>query len=178
MGTFLGQALKSRQGSNQWLEFFAVTSSAFAFMEKCPLVPGHETLSAMETFDRVRVIEQELGVLDKLEAFSIALKSLIEPGQGTYHLIVLDSANKLVQVQPYSQKDLPKAIDDYMKAESVGEKGGHKEAVLVAAGPIESLRKAYPNYFLDTTAFVKHVRLITRSTNWGASYGYSAYELG
>ncbi|GAH08548.1 unnamed protein product, partial [marine sediment metagenome] len=31
MGTFLGQALKSRQGDQEWLDFFALTSSAFAY---------------------------------------------------------------------------------------------------------------------------------------------------
>ena len=36
MGTFLGQALKSRQGDQKWLDFFAITSSAFAHIERRP----------------------------------------------------------------------------------------------------------------------------------------------
>lgn len=40
MGTFLGQALKSRQGSREWIDFFAITSSAFAHLEKCPPSPS------------------------------------------------------------------------------------------------------------------------------------------
>ena len=35
MGTFLGQALKSRQGDQEWLDFFALISSAFALKENC-----------------------------------------------------------------------------------------------------------------------------------------------
>ena len=39
MGTFLGQALKSRQGDREWIDFFAIVSSAFAYREKRPPVP-------------------------------------------------------------------------------------------------------------------------------------------
>ena len=39
MGTFLGQALKSRQGDKAWIDFFAETSSAFALMENCNPLP-------------------------------------------------------------------------------------------------------------------------------------------
>jgi ppGpp synthetase/RelA/SpoT-type nucleotidyltranferase len=160
MSTFLGEALKARQGSEQWLKFFEVTGSAFAYLENCPLVRGYENLSKDETFQRVSIAERELSVLDKLQAFSFALQGLIKPGQGTYHLIVLDTSNKTVEVQPYAKADLQKAVDDYMASEARAEKGEKIEAVLVAAGPITLLRKAYPNYFLDTTAFVDHVRQI------------------
>jgi len=37
MGTFLGQALKSRLGDQKWLDFFAITSSAFAYARKVVL---------------------------------------------------------------------------------------------------------------------------------------------
>ena len=39
MGTVLGQALKSRRGNQDWLDFFALISSAFALREKTAPVP-------------------------------------------------------------------------------------------------------------------------------------------
>lgn len=45
MGTFLGQALKSRQGSQDWLDFFALVSSAFSYIEKTPQIPRYSELS-------------------------------------------------------------------------------------------------------------------------------------
>jgi putative GTP pyrophosphokinase len=42
MGTFLGQALKSGQGEQEWRSFFAKASAALAIIEKSPAVPGFE----------------------------------------------------------------------------------------------------------------------------------------
>lgn len=40
MGTFLDYSLKSSEGPQRWLDFFSMTSSAFAFFEKSEPVPG------------------------------------------------------------------------------------------------------------------------------------------
>jgi len=47
MGTFLGQALKSRQGSQDWLDFFTLISSAFSFIEGTPQIPRYSNLSKL-----------------------------------------------------------------------------------------------------------------------------------
>ena len=60
MGTFLGQALKSRQGDQEWLDFFAATSSAFAYKEGCVPIPRFEELSKEETFLAVLILRHVL----------------------------------------------------------------------------------------------------------------------
>ena len=40
VGTFLGQALKSSTGPDEWLRFFALMSSVIAIREHAPVVPG------------------------------------------------------------------------------------------------------------------------------------------
>jgi hypothetical protein len=157
MSTFLGKALKASQGDREWLHFFAITSSAFAFLESSPLVPGYQHLLRPETFQRVMAAEGELGVLTKLKAFSSAVRDISEGKQGSYHLITLDSRDKTVRIQPYSRNDLARAIDDYARTEARATEGEPLEAVLVSAGPIAQLRRAYPNYFLDTKEFVECV---------------------
>ena len=76
MGTFLGQALKSRQGDQEWIDFFAIVSSAFAYMEGRPLVPRFDSLTQEKTFHAVVDAEKGLGALDKMMAFSTAVKQL------------------------------------------------------------------------------------------------------
>jgi hypothetical protein len=166
MGTFLRQALKARQGDRPWLEFFEITGSAFAYLERSPLVPGYEGLSRRETYRKVAEAESELGVLQKLQAFSIAVDAITtEKGRGSYHLIVLDLQNKSVVVRPYATDRLQQAMDDYAKTEARITAGESIEAVLVSAGPVESLRRAYPNYFLDTDEFVRRVQWIIKASN-------------
>jgi hypothetical protein len=159
MGTFLGQALKSSQGEAKWLQFFAVTSSAFAWIEKSPRVPGYADLSKPDTFARVAAAEQELGVLDKLTGFSEAV-TIATVRQGKFNLVILNTRDKKVSVRPYREGELGQAMNHYALAEARVKEGEPMEVVLVAAGKIASLRRAYPNYFLDTNEFMDMVRYI------------------
>jgi hypothetical protein len=52
---------------------------------------------------------------------------------------------------------LEQANIDYAEIEKRTNDGEPIEAVLVSAGPVDALRKAYPNYFLDTQAFVAQI---------------------
>ena len=76
MGTFLGQALKSRQGDKKWIDFFAVVSSAFAHQEKTSLVPHCAKLSRKETFLEVAQAEKDLGALEIMDGFALRLMIL------------------------------------------------------------------------------------------------------
>jgi len=159
MGTFLGQALKSGKGEERWKDFFALASAGIARIEASPPVPGYENLNAQETFARVSQAESELEVLEKLRGFSIAANKISEgKGQGKYHLVVLNSVERSVAITPYPFSRLEQANTDYVAIEQRARNGEPVEAVLVSAGPIESLRKAYPNYFLDTQDFIKQIR--------------------
>jgi putative GTP pyrophosphokinase len=161
MGTFLGQALKSGQGEGQWRSFFAVAGSAIAHLENSPPVPGYEALSRTETFLRVSESEAQLRVLEKLRGFSVAAEKITtEKGQGSFHLVVLNSADKSVSIRPYAMTRLEQANADYADVEKQAQAGEPVEAVLVSAGPVEGLKKAYPNYFLDTNEFVAQIEKV------------------
>jgi putative GTP pyrophosphokinase len=161
MGTFLGQALKSGQGEGQWRTFFEKASAALAVVEGTAPVPGFEHLGRKEVFDELAAAESNLRVLDKLEGFAIAADRITaERGQGAYHLIVLDSSARTVTIRPYAVARLDQANLDYAAVEERTRSGDSVEAVLVSAGPIDALRKAYPNYFLDTQVFVQAIKKV------------------
>jgi len=162
MGTFLGQALKSRQGDKEWLDFFAVISSAFAHIEKTTPIPRYKHLSKVETYLAVADAEASLGALDKMAGFSAAVQQIVKlKGTTTawsYHLIILNSLAKTVQIKAYDRESFKRAIDDYAKVEAEAAKGVKIEPVLVSAGPIDNLRRAYPNFFLDIGEFSRIIR--------------------
>lgn len=161
MGTFLGQALKSGQGDLPWRNFFEVSSAAFTHLERTPAVPGFKIFSRQEVFSKLAKAESELHVLSKLEGFSIAANKITsEKGLGVYHLVVLDSANRAVIIHPYPKTQLELANKKYAEIEERIQDGEQIEAVLVSAGPVEALKKAYPNYFLDTREFVSKINQI------------------
>jgi hypothetical protein len=155
MGTFLGQALKAGQGDQEWREFFAKASAALAHIERTAPVPGFEQQDREAVFNDVARTEARLHVLQRLQGFAIAADRITtERGQGAYHLIVLDSKQRTVTIRPYAVASLEQANIDYAAVEQRARAGEAVEAVLVSAGPIAALRKAYPNYFLDTQSFV------------------------
>lgn len=155
MGTFLGQALKSKQGEKEWLDFFALVSSAFSFLEKTPQVPRFSHLSKGQTITEVAKMEQELGAIEKMKNFSTVVSSIGEKKSYTYHLLVLNSLQHSIEVYTYDRDNFERAMTDYARFESEAAKGSKLEPVLVSAGPMENLRKAYPNLFLDISEFEK-----------------------
>lgn len=166
MDTLLGQALKYRQGDKAWQEFFAITSSAFAYMENAPLVPLYANMSYDETAAAVKDAEVKLGALEKMSGFSVAVDAIAKGSRGiSYHLLILNSLEKTVSIQGYDRESFAQAEEDYSKIEKRAIDGESLEPVLVSAGSIEKLRRAYPNFFLDIGDFVnKVVEIVRRNT--------------
>lgn len=158
MGTFLGQALKSGQGDEQWKEFFVLASAAITFKEGTTVLPAFCNQDERDVIERLFHKEQELNVCSKLQGFALAADRIVaERGQGAYHLIVLDSEKRTLSIRPYPKRALQLANEDYADIERRTENGEAIEAVLVAAGPVSALRRAYPNYFLDTQLFIREI---------------------
>jgi putative GTP pyrophosphokinase len=156
MGTFLNHALKSSEGPETWLDFFSLTSSAFAHLEETSPVPGYENLAPKETFSALIEKAHTLDVREKLLAFSVAVKRVYaDRGSGKYHLIILNPNERRVTIRTYSQSNLDAASQEYSEAEREIANGKPMQAVLVSDGPIKELRHAYPNYFLDTREFIR-----------------------
>lgn len=163
MGTYLGQSIKAGGGDADWREFFELTGAGLAFLEGTPLPIKYRDIPPRDIFDMIYGLETELGVLRKLKSFSIATDQ-ISKIRGAYHLLVLDSKSMALSIKPFSKDKLEQAVDELKSIESGLEKGGDIEAVIVSAGPVSDLNRAYPNYFLDTHAFIRVVQNMIRRT--------------
>ena len=127
MGTFLGQALKSKQGDKEWLDFFAAVSSAFSYLEGTPQVPRFSSLSRNETIELVAKMENDLGAIEKMKNFSTVINSIGSKKSYTYHLLVLNSLEHTIAVYTYDRENFEKAMEDYTKFESEAAKGSKLE---------------------------------------------------
>jgi putative GTP pyrophosphokinase len=165
MGLFLNEALKSSQGSQQWLDFFALTGSAFARLEHCPPCAVHANLSEREIFSAVLENAEALHVREHLAGFTVAASDIAsgkyavtEHGVASaYHLIVLDTTARSVTIQAFSRDRLQEASKKYSEVERQIADGKTLQAVLVSAGSIANLRAAYPSFFGDTYEFVSEL---------------------
>lgn len=161
MGTFLGQALKSRRGEREWIDFFAIASSAFALEENSNQVPRFADMDAAETAQAVAGAEARIDALNQMRAIRMAVDSISRESSGySYHLIVLRSFDRVVEISSYDRASFEEALEDYSVAEKAAAEGEKIEPVLVSAGRLETLRRAYPNFFLDIGEFSSMVEEI------------------
>jgi len=161
--TFSGQALKSDRGEKDWARFFALMGSAIAIKEHRPIVPD-TPLDPRAMTEEIRDLEKKLQVGQTLEAWRFSMKELSGPAErktGAYfYLLYLYAKGRSLEVRRFSPHDLIKAQEAYANAEKRLESEPGAQAVLVSVEELSLLRRAYPNYFLDTRAFLNEVRRV------------------
>lgn len=163
IGTFLNQALKSSEGPAEWLNYFKVVSSAFALMEKCPVAVQHTEWDPEKVYKTAVAMGTKLDVKRKLNAFAVAANAISSSSSGgNFHLIVLDAVERTVSVSSFGKQRLEEANAAYAEAERVAAEHPDMQTVLVATSSVEALRRAFPNYFLDTKQFLNALARIER----------------
>lgn len=166
--TFTGQALKTNVGriDAAWRRFFALMATVFAIRERRPLVPGTPS-NQPELFGEIRDLSRKLRIETVFAGWNEAVQ-IVEgrsPAGAKQFLLQLDPTAGTVHVSAYSQSELERASRDYLRAEK--EMAARADAqphqvVLVSVQSLAGLRKAYPNYYLDTRTFLYQVRKVTK----------------
>lgn len=146
---FLGEKFKSSMGNQEWLEFFALLSSAFALEEGQPVVPAFQDMSEEQIRCAIREKVQKLDVLNLISTFSGVTQSLSSrhARSSGYHVLIFDSHEKDSWVRDF--KDYDQAYRIYSGEERRSQGEPSRQVVLVKVNSIAKLRKAYPNYFAD-----------------------------
>ena len=150
VGTFVGQALKSNVGDEEWRRFFSLMGSAIAMREQAPPVPGTPTIRH-ELISELREYAQSLNVQNRLKAYGNALRAIKRRAEGAnYYLLELDPEASALTVTGFRLTEIQEAERRYEIAEQSVRANPGRDAVLVSVDSVNSLEKAYPNYFADT----------------------------
>ncbi len=168
VGTFLDHSLKSSEGPREWLDFFSLVASAFAYIEKCTPIAKYSQLNEKQTFQEVIRVSKILEVEKKLSAYTVAASAISQDvKQGNYHLITLNLLTRRLNIRNFGRKRLEEANEQYTKIEKEINEGKPLQVVLVSADSVETLRRAYPNYFLDTREFIGKLLFIEKNISKG-----------
>ncbi|MBI2842984.1 MAG: RelA/SpoT domain-containing protein [Armatimonadetes bacterium] len=154
VGAFLQQSLKSSLGEADWLRFFALMGTAHALVESAPPVPN--TPSDLRLLhNELRELVQQLDVVNRLRYYGELINAVEHSTlDAHYYLLKLDSATGNVTIWGYKANDLIRASEHYEQLESETVDIESTDAVLVSVATLSALRRAYPNYFADTEAFL------------------------
>ncbi len=152
VGMFSGQALKSSIGSEVWQRFFSLMGTVIAIRERRPIVPDTHR-DRGELLLELSTLVNELNVRARLTEYGNALKNIEESGgESNFYLLQLDPAKGQLLIDGF--ETAADAQARYSEAEENVRKNPGTDAVLVSAGSISALQRAYPNYFADTRVFV------------------------
>ena len=158
---FTGQALKSRvkNASEEWLRFFALVSSAFAAREKTERVPGTPE-SREGIFTELREIVNRENIMQSLQGWNNTIHLLedSEMPDADMFLLILDPTSFSLRVSSFFKDQIDVAQKAYERAEKDTENSPNIQVVLVAVEDLDALRRAYPNYYVDTKDFLRAVR--------------------
>ena len=162
---FTRQSLKLNEGDPKWAEFFKLVSSAFAIKENCPIV-NNTPQKKEELYSKIKEKEKELDVIEKLTKWSNALR-LIDEKQlknknAKFFLLELDINREDLLIQSFESREEEQATKEYSKLEKKYKNQKDYDVVLVGVDVAKDLKKAYPNYFVDTTEFVKELKEILK----------------
>ena len=152
VGIFTKQALKSNQGDEDWLRFFALMGSAIAAIEQCNPVPG-TPLEKEKLISEIACLVNQLHVSEMLSMYNTSIVALGSAKDAKYFLLELDLGKKQVTYRQYKALQSEEANRQYTELESLLPDDSDNQIVLVSVENINALRRAYPNYFLDTNMF-------------------------
>lgn len=156
---FTNQALKSNEGTTDWLDFFKYISHEFSKLEEInnPLIE--------DSLDESIRLAKKLGVYKKFEGYAGSLKlieSHVKKEIEGYNLIQIDFMEQTVEVTTFPFDQFEAATEEYLKHEKRAAKNTNFVVALVSSYSIDNLKEAYPNYFADSALFVYHLREVEK----------------
>ncbi len=158
---FTGQALKSKvkNASDDWLRFFALTSSAFALREKCPTVPGTPATKS-ELIQELQAIINRSAIMQNLTDWNDVVHMIEVPDRPNayFYLLTIDVDKRTLTISSFRRDQAVAAQKAYDEAEKTTEKNANIQVVLVSVEDVAALRKAYPSYYVDTKGFIAAVQ--------------------
>lgn len=161
LGLLERASFKTGDGSEEYRRFFLLCSAMFALKEKTPLPLAiqHMPAEAIRTEIKSHIIN--LQILDKLKGVAVAAKHIeaASVGKAAYHVMILDVENHKTSLVPFTDAQFDLAKDFYL-AQEQALKTNAADVVLISVGDVKEVKKAYPNYFLDTQQFIKEIEKI------------------
>lgn len=164
LGVIEKSSFKTGIGDEKFKQFFRICSALFSIQEQQPVISSLRDRTPKEIAEDFLNLEKELGVFDKLSAFTSVVKATsgVENKKANgYYLLILDTEKKTTSFIPFASDQYQLAEQMYMLMEGKEKNNPNIDVVLAAAGDMKDLRTAYPNYFVDTKSFISNLKAIS-----------------
>lgn len=160
MGILTKSSLKTGEGEEDIKTFFKLASALFSYKEKQPILEEYQNTSIEEIAKTFTDLERELKIFNKLEGLTL-LPYVETSKKAEYYLVELSLKEKpqLITI-PFTKSQLSFAEQLYRLREVDTVDDPYVELVLISVKEFKNLKRAYPNYFLDTQNFIKELKVM------------------
>lgn len=156
VGLIRGENIKGGEGDDDWRRFFVLMSTEFSYEEGSPL-PSVCSLSREEVRKEIKDLSKRIKAVSTLEKYKQAIKyaDWYEHPGARYYLLQFDNETKGINVRAFFNYEDGASV--YVEQERSNKKAN---TVLVEVNKVNDLKKAFPNYFLDVSAFTEKLKSI------------------
>lgn len=160
-------SLKTGIADSQYKKFFKLCSYVIAFIENNNEEPegyvkGENIINILQN---IKDLNTEYKIFDKLLSITIVNKALSHTFKDSDYLILrLDLKERKITYERISEKETAELI--YLTEENKHKDNEDIDIVMVSTDSLNSLKKAYPNYFLDAKSFINTIK------NLAKKFGY------
>lgn len=159
IGLYKKESYKSGLGDDKTREFLCLCSNLFAISENTPIDKKYHNRSKDDLCNELKKLNEELKVLDYLSGLTVFAdkqKQIIKNRKIRFCLILLKLDERRLNVSPFN--DIKEAERSYAILEKeIAKNKKNWDVVLISIDDINALKKAYPNYYLDSKEFVQSV---------------------
>lgn len=162
LGIVEKSSFKTGEGSDHFKCFFKLSSALFSMDEGQPVLEEYRDMHRTDLVKKLTSLEEELQIYTKLKGLALSAKHIESTSKNTdgYHLMELDLGKGQISLIPFSKFQLDSAESLYKAREQATKNNPNISVVLISAGNVKEIKKAYPNYFLDTNSFIKNLKRI------------------
>lgn len=167
LGMIERSSFKTGQGSEDFKKFFKLVSALFSLKEDTAVLNEYESVDVQFIINEAVNLEKELQIFHKLKGMALTAKNidLDTRSNKTYQLLELNNAANgwKIRIRDFKVSDMDLAEMLYASLEKKYKNDPDTDVVLVAVGDIKALKRAYPNYFLDTNDFISTLKDIFKN---------------
>ena len=140
-------------------EFMKLCSVLFSKEENRTVVDEYKNVDPKIIVEKLSKIDNDNKITQKLKVFTIPPERFLhnKPKNG-YYILKLNVQEGTVSGIHFDKKDYENAEKQYLAMEKSSINDVNTAIVLLSIDNFKSIKKAYPSYFLDTSAFLARLK--------------------
>lgn len=152
--------IKQGEGEEYYKEFFKLCSALFSTIEETNILEEYSKLTKIEICKKIQKLDSEFNILQTLSGLAILGKNIEKQTdrKNYYFIVELNITESTLMIRGYKKNSFQKAQWDYDLLEQISKEKGDTDVVLVSLDEFNLLKKAYPNYYLDSGMFIGSIK--------------------